>query len=146
MFKIADSFNSALCETCATESNVSFMLFFSFFLVRKIGGPWTGTTPVVHGPGSMFCIHPCIGKCNKQYYSVLSSITKCYKQYYSVLSSITKCYKQYYSVLSSITKCHKQCYSVLNSMCTCKYLKQFSTKVTCTICSPLKTCLGDNVF
>ena len=22
------------------------------------GGPWTGSTGVVHGPGSMFCIRP----------------------------------------------------------------------------------------
>ena len=22
------------------------------------GGPWTGSTRVVHGPGSMFCIRP----------------------------------------------------------------------------------------
>ena len=26
------------------------------------GGPWTGSTGVVHGPGSMFCIRPpCAG-------------------------------------------------------------------------------------
>ena len=24
------------------------------------GGPWTGSTGVVHGPGSMFCIRPSI--------------------------------------------------------------------------------------
>ena len=23
-----------------------------------MGGPWTGSTGVVHGPRSMFCIHP----------------------------------------------------------------------------------------
>ena len=25
------------------------------------GGPWTGPTGVVHGPGSMFCIRPILG-------------------------------------------------------------------------------------
>ena len=32
------------------------------------GGPWTGSTGVVHGPGSMFCIRPFRGHPAKKYF------------------------------------------------------------------------------
>ena len=67
MFKIADI---ALTTRCAKPASLREMFrscyFFLFSGQKNRGsmdrvhrdGPWTGSTGVVQGPGSMFCIHP----------------------------------------------------------------------------------------
>ncbi len=37
------------------------------------GGPWTGSTGVVHGPGSMFCIRPARGRVQFQNIPIITS-------------------------------------------------------------------------